>query len=37
MTDKQFEKLYTRVDRIDDRLWYLTVIAFAIMVGVCTQ
>jgi hypothetical protein len=25
------------VDRMDDRLWYLTVMVFFIMVGVCSQ
>jgi len=37
MTDKQFEKVFTLADKMDDRLFYLTVMVFFIMVGVCTK
>jgi hypothetical protein len=37
MTDRQFERLYKLTDRMDDRLWYLTVMVFFIMVGVCSK
>jgi hypothetical protein len=37
MTPQQYEKLYKLMDRMDDRLWYMTVMTFFIMVGVCSQ
>jgi hypothetical protein len=37
MNTFQFDKIYKRIDRMDDRLWYLTIMVFFIMVGVCSQ